>query len=67
MSKGKKGSKATPEAVSWDEGLLNTAVEEVCSQLQVNLLATYLLLLEVSLLLYPFIKKQCIYCKAYEM
>ena len=29
MSKGKKGNKATPEAVSWDEGLLNATVEEV--------------------------------------
>ena len=30
MSKGKKGSKATPEAVSWDDALLNAAVQEVC-------------------------------------
>ena len=29
MSKGKKGSKTTPEAVGWDEGLISAAVQEV--------------------------------------
>ena len=29
MSKGKKGNKATPEAVSWDDGLVNAPIEEV--------------------------------------
>ena len=29
MSKGKKASKTTPEAVGWDEGLISAAVQEV--------------------------------------
>ena len=29
MSKGKKGSKTTPDAVGWDEGLISAAVQEV--------------------------------------
>ena len=29
MSGGKKGGKATPESVAWDEGLLKAIVEEV--------------------------------------
>ena len=31
MSKGKKASKTTPEAVGWDEGLISAAVQEVSS------------------------------------
>lgn len=43
MSKAKKGSKATPEAVSWDEGLINAAVQEV-QALTSRILASYVVL-----------------------